>query len=189
MPTSHPVLILCRFSILKCLHVNHLWYTLNRSSMEDILLLVRIPINCLDVYCSLDTQSQCLLKLYGSLHHTGEKKNTSSLSALHIFVMSSSNLNIPVPLAAAEHCWPPPSSSLLEHHWPPPAFLRHSGSIGSPYCSCSLICHSQKVSVPPLCPNWFTKRRTYSPRSVFYRPLSRQSSNIYQDEQEELLTR
>jgi hypothetical protein len=36
--------------------------------------------------------------------------------------------------------------------------------------------HSKKVSGPPLCPSRLTKRRTYRPRSVIYRYVSRQSS-------------
>jgi hypothetical protein len=36
--------------------------------------------------------------------------------------------------------------------------------------------HSKKISDPPLCPNRLTKRRTYRPRSVIYRYVSRQSS-------------
>jgi hypothetical protein len=38
----------------------------------------------------------------------------------------------------------------------------------------------KKVSGPPLCPRWLTKRRTYRPRSVIYGPVSRQSSEIIQ---------
>jgi hypothetical protein len=36
--------------------------------------------------------------------------------------------------------------------------------------------HSKKVSGPPLCPSRLTKKRTYRPRSVIYRYVSRQSS-------------
>jgi hypothetical protein len=36
--------------------------------------------------------------------------------------------------------------------------------------------HSKKVGAPPLCPSRLTKRRTYRPRSVIYRYVSRQSS-------------
>jgi hypothetical protein len=34
----------------------------------------------------------------------------------------------------------------------------------------------KKVSDPPPCPRWLTKRRTYRPRSVIYRHVGRQSS-------------
>ena len=55
--------------------------------------------------------------------------------------------------------------------------VRVNGDLGVPRrSSLAFYWHSKKVSDPPLCPNRLTKRRTYRPRSVIYRYVSRQSS-------------
>ncbi len=126
----------------------------NRNSRKDFVVWVLLSPKCLNLVRLI----QSVMRFGGSQNF--QKTNVSVLSVPRTFstVPTTPNTRTRTRTLVGDLDWGQVG-----------VWMRRVGSL-------AFYWHSKKVSGPPLCPSRLTKRRTYRPRSVIYRYVSRQNS-------------